>query len=82
MSKPLGQTRLPPSFDPPPGKRIGEVWFAGGGDLQPHTMTLLALCPLSTQSGHCRATVGFFAYPTAKQFDLVWVVSCIITSTY
>lgn len=31
--KPWGRTSLPPMFDPPPGKRIGEVWFTGGGEL-------------------------------------------------
>ncbi len=33
VEKPWGLTTLPPMFDPPPGKRIGEVWFTGGGDL-------------------------------------------------
>ena len=33
IDKPWGRTSLPPQFDPPPGKRIGEVWFAGGADL-------------------------------------------------
>jgi mannose-6-phosphate isomerase len=33
VEKPWGRTRLPPMFDPPAGKRIGEVWFTGGGDL-------------------------------------------------
>jgi mannose-6-phosphate isomerase len=31
--KPWGRTTLLPMFDPPPGKRIGEVWFTGGGEL-------------------------------------------------
>jgi mannose-6-phosphate isomerase len=29
VEKPWGQRRLPPMFAPPPGKRIGEVWFTG-----------------------------------------------------
>lgn len=33
VEKPWGRTALPPVFDPPPGERIGEVWFTGGGDL-------------------------------------------------
>lgn len=33
VEKPWGQTRLPPEFDPPRGKRIGEIWFTGPGDL-------------------------------------------------
>ena len=33
VEKPWGVSTLPPMFDPPPGKRIGEVWFTGGGDL-------------------------------------------------
>jgi mannose-6-phosphate isomerase len=33
VEKPWGVTSLPPMFDPPPGKRIGEVWFIGGGNL-------------------------------------------------
>ena len=33
VEKPWGRTVLPPMFDPPEGKRIGEVWFEGGGDL-------------------------------------------------
>jgi mannose-6-phosphate isomerase len=33
VEKPWGLTTLPPVFDPPPGERIGEVWFTGGGDL-------------------------------------------------
>ena len=30
---PGAEPSLPPMFDPPPGERIGEVWFTGGGDL-------------------------------------------------
>lgn len=33
VEKPWGLTTLPPIFDPPPGKRIGEVWFTGPGEL-------------------------------------------------
>jgi mannose-6-phosphate isomerase len=33
VEKPWGRPSLPPMFDPPPGKRIGEVWFTGGKDL-------------------------------------------------
>ena len=33
VEKPWGITKLPPMFDPPPGRRIGEVWFTGGADL-------------------------------------------------
>lgn len=33
VEKPWGRTALPPMFDPPAGKRIGEVWFVGGEDL-------------------------------------------------
>jgi len=33
VEKPWGRTRLPPMIDTPAGKRIGEVWFTGGGDL-------------------------------------------------
>lgn len=33
VEKPWGLTSLPAIFDPPAGKRIGEVWFTGGGDL-------------------------------------------------
>lgn len=33
IEKPWGRTSLPPMFDAPAGKRIGEVWFTGGGDL-------------------------------------------------
>jgi mannose-6-phosphate isomerase len=32
VEKPWGRTELPPMFVPPPGKRIGEVWFTGTGD--------------------------------------------------
>jgi mannose-6-phosphate isomerase len=32
VEKPWGRTQLPAMFDPPPGQRIGEVWFTGGGD--------------------------------------------------
>ena len=32
VEKPWGRTELPPMFDSPPGKRIGEVWFTGAGD--------------------------------------------------
>ena len=32
VEKPWGRTSLPPMFGPPPAKRIGEVWFTGGGD--------------------------------------------------
>ncbi|MEO7278097.1 MAG: class I mannose-6-phosphate isomerase [Sphingomicrobium sp.] len=35
VEKPWGRTRLPPMFDSPPGKRIGEVWFVGGGEELP-----------------------------------------------
>lgn len=33
VEKPWGRTSLPPMFDAPAGKRIGEVWFTGGADL-------------------------------------------------
>jgi mannose-6-phosphate isomerase len=33
VEKPWGRTTLPPMFDPPPGMRIGEVWFEGDKDL-------------------------------------------------
>lgn len=33
IEKPWGRTSLPSMFDPPAGKRIGEVWFAGAPDL-------------------------------------------------
>ena len=33
VEKPWGRTVLPPMFDPPAGKRIGEVWFEGDEDL-------------------------------------------------
>lgn len=32
VEKPWGRNVLPPMFDPPPGKRIGEVWFTGAGE--------------------------------------------------
>lgn len=32
VEKPWGRTELPPMFDAPRGKRIGEVWFTGAGD--------------------------------------------------
>ncbi|HEX3676958.1 MAG TPA: class I mannose-6-phosphate isomerase [Sphingomicrobium sp.] len=32
IEKPWGRTKLPPSFDPPPSERIGEVWFTGADD--------------------------------------------------
>jgi mannose-6-phosphate isomerase len=33
VEKPWGRTQLPPMFDAPAGKRIGEVWFTGADDL-------------------------------------------------
>ena len=33
VEKPWGRTNLPAMFDPPPGKRIGEVWFERDRDL-------------------------------------------------
>jgi mannose-6-phosphate isomerase len=33
VEKPWGKTQLPAMFDAPIGKRIGEVWFTGPGDL-------------------------------------------------
>ena len=33
VEKPWGRTSLAAMFDPPAGKRIGEVWFTGGTDL-------------------------------------------------
>jgi mannose-6-phosphate isomerase len=33
VENPWGRTQLPPMFDPPAGKRIGEVWYTGGADL-------------------------------------------------
>lgn len=32
IEKPWGRTSLPRIFEPPAGKRIGEVWFTGPGD--------------------------------------------------
>ena len=33
VEKPWGRTQLPPMFEAPAGKRIGEVWFTNGADL-------------------------------------------------
>lgn len=33
VEKPWGRTSLPPMFEPPKGKRIGEIWFTGDADL-------------------------------------------------
>lgn len=33
VEKPWGRTRLPPMFDAPEGKRVGEVWFTNGAEL-------------------------------------------------
>jgi mannose-6-phosphate isomerase len=33
VEKPWGRDAFPPMFDAPPDKRIGEVWFTGGGAL-------------------------------------------------
>ena len=33
VEKPWGRDRLPPMFNAPTGKRIGEVWFEGASDL-------------------------------------------------
>jgi len=33
VEKPWGRTQLPPIFDAPPGKQIGEVWFTNGEEL-------------------------------------------------
>jgi mannose-6-phosphate isomerase len=33
VEKPWGRTQLPPMFDAPPGKRMGEVWFTGPPEL-------------------------------------------------
>jgi mannose-6-phosphate isomerase len=33
VEKPWGRTELPPTFDAPPGQRIGEVWFTNGTGL-------------------------------------------------
>jgi mannose-6-phosphate isomerase len=33
VEKPWGRIRLPSIFQPPAGRRIGEVWFTGGADL-------------------------------------------------
>ena len=32
VEKPWGRTELPPMFDAPAGKRVGEVWFTGAGE--------------------------------------------------
>lgn len=32
VEKPWGRTKLPPMFEPPAGRRIGEVWFTGAQD--------------------------------------------------
>src|SRR4051794_31559100 len=32
VEMPWGRTTLPQMFDPPAGKRIGEVWFTGAGN--------------------------------------------------
>jgi len=33
VEKPWGRTGLPPRFGAPDGRRIGELWFTGGGEL-------------------------------------------------
>jgi mannose-6-phosphate isomerase len=49
VEKPWGRTRLPPMFDPPVGKRIGEVWFTDGADLPLLAKYIFTSEPLSIQ---------------------------------
>lgn len=49
VEKPWGRTSLPPMFDPPAGKRIGEVWYTGGTDLPLLTKYIFTSEALSIQ---------------------------------
>jgi mannose-6-phosphate isomerase len=49
VEKPWGRTELPPMFDPPAGKRIGEVWFTDGADLPLLTKYIFTSERLSVQ---------------------------------
>jgi mannose-6-phosphate isomerase len=49
VEKPWGRTSLPPMFDAPEGKRIGEVWFTGGTDLPLLTKYIFTSEALSLQ---------------------------------
>ncbi|HEY8434626.1 MAG TPA: class I mannose-6-phosphate isomerase [Sphingomicrobium sp.] len=49
VEKPWGRTDLPPMFDAPPGKRIGEVWFTGGAEEPLLVKYLFTSEPLSIQ---------------------------------
>lgn len=59
VEKPWGLAALPPMFDPPAGKKIGEVWFTGGGDLPLLLKNLFTSERLSVQvhpdDGYARA---------------------------
>ena len=50
VEKPWGRTRLPPMFAPPPGERIGEVWFEGPPGLPLLTKYLFTSERLSIQN--------------------------------
>ena len=49
VEKPWGRTDLPPMFDAPAGKRIGEVWFNGEDDQPLLVKYLFTSEPLSIQ---------------------------------
>jgi mannose-6-phosphate isomerase len=49
IDKPWGRTRLPPMFDAPAGRTIGEVWFTDGADLPLLTKYLFTSERLSIQ---------------------------------
>ena len=49
VEKPWGRTDLPPIFDAPAGKRIGEVWFTGAGEQPLLVKYLFTSEPLSIQ---------------------------------
>ena len=49
VEKPWGRSELPSMFDPPTGKRIGEVWFEGRADLPLLAKYIFTSEPLSIQ---------------------------------
>jgi len=66
VEKPWGRTVLPSMFDPPPGERIGEVWFTGGGDLPLLLKYLFTSERLSVQVHPDDAYAGAHGLPRGK----------------
>ncbi|HEX3423109.1 MAG TPA: class I mannose-6-phosphate isomerase [Sphingomicrobium sp.] len=80
IEKPWGRSELPQGFEPPYGKRIGEVWFTGAGDQPLLAKYLFTSERLSIQVHPDDAQARARGLPRGK-FECWYIVSAEPNST-